>query len=86
MFNRSCATSITAAGFHFAVATASNAQDQLNYHVRPENDGFETAANLELWPRILLHYRYIRYLETSPSRNVVVMAARRSGIPISAAS
>jgi ribosome-associated toxin RatA of RatAB toxin-antitoxin module len=44
---------------------------------------FETAANLELWPRILPHYRYIRYLEQSPNRNVVVMAATRSGIPIS---
>jgi ribosome-associated toxin RatA of RatAB toxin-antitoxin module len=44
---------------------------------------FETAANLELWPRILPHYRYIHYLERSPSRNVVVMAAARSGIPIS---
>jgi ribosome-associated toxin RatA of RatAB toxin-antitoxin module len=44
---------------------------------------FETAANLELWPRILPHYRYIRYLERSPGRNVVVMAATRSGIPIS---
>lgn len=44
---------------------------------------FETAANLELWPRILPHYRYIRYLERSPSRNIVVMAATRSGIPIS---
>jgi ribosome-associated toxin RatA of RatAB toxin-antitoxin module len=44
---------------------------------------FEIAANLELWPRILPHYRYIRYLERSPSRNIVVMAATRSGIPIS---
>jgi ribosome-associated toxin RatA of RatAB toxin-antitoxin module len=44
---------------------------------------FETAANLELWPRILPHYRYIHYLEQSPGRNVVVMAATRSGIPIS---
>ena len=44
---------------------------------------FETAANLELWPRILPHYRYIRYLEHGPSRNIVVMAATRSGIPIS---
>jgi len=43
---------------------------------------FETAANLELWPKILPHYRYIRYLERGPNRNVVVMAARRSGIPI----
>jgi ribosome-associated toxin RatA of RatAB toxin-antitoxin module len=43
---------------------------------------FETAANLELWPKILPHYRYVRYLERGTNRNVVVMAARRSGIPI----
>jgi ribosome-associated toxin RatA of RatAB toxin-antitoxin module len=44
---------------------------------------FETAANLELWPKILPHYRYIRFLERGPDRNVVIMAAERSGIPIS---
>jgi ribosome-associated toxin RatA of RatAB toxin-antitoxin module len=44
---------------------------------------FETAANLELWPKILPHYRYINYLERGPDRNLVVMAATRSGIPIS---
>ena len=44
---------------------------------------FETAANLELWPKILPHYRYIRFLERGADRNIVVMAARRSGIPIS---
>jgi ribosome-associated toxin RatA of RatAB toxin-antitoxin module len=49
----------------------------------PKMTVFETAANLELWPQILPHYRYIRYLERSPGRNVVVMAATRSGIPIS---
>ena len=49
----------------------------------PKMSIFETAANLELWPKILPHYRYIRYLERSPDRNVVVMAATRSGIPIS---
>ena len=43
---------------------------------------FETAANLEAWPRILPHYRYITYYERGPVRNVVKMAARRSGIPI----
>ena len=43
---------------------------------------FETAANLELWPRILPHYRYIRYLERGENRHIVVMAAVRSGIPI----
>lgn len=49
----------------------------------PKAAVFETAANLELWPTILPHYRYIRYLERGPDRNIVVMAARRSGIPIS---
>lgn len=44
---------------------------------------FDTAANLEFWPEILPHYRYIRFLERSRDRNIVVMAARRSGIPIS---
>lgn len=44
---------------------------------------FETAANLELWPKILPHYRYIRFVERGTDRNIVVMAARRSGIPIS---
>src|SRR5439155_265125 len=42
-----------------------------------------TAADLELWPEILPHYRYIHFLQRSPDRNTVVMAARRSGIPIS---
>lgn len=44
---------------------------------------FETAANLELWPKILPHYRYIRFLERGADRSIVVMAAQRSGIPIS---
>ncbi|MBA2269063.1 MAG: SRPBCC family protein [Chthoniobacterales bacterium] len=44
---------------------------------------FETAANLERWPEILPHYRYIKYLERGAERNIVVMAAVRSGIPIS---
>lgn len=49
----------------------------------PKMTIFETAANLELWPKILPHYRYIRYLERGQNRNLVVMAAVRSGIPIS---
>jgi ribosome-associated toxin RatA of RatAB toxin-antitoxin module len=44
---------------------------------------FQTAADLEQWPRILPHYRYIRYLERGPERNIVEMAACRSGIPVS---
>ena len=49
----------------------------------PKEAIFEAAANLELWPQILPHYRYIRYLERGATRNVVVMAATRTGIPIS---
>lgn len=49
----------------------------------PKMEIFETAANLELWPKILPHYRYIRFLERGPDRNIVVMAAQRSGIPVS---
>lgn len=49
----------------------------------PKEVIFETAADLERWPKILPHYRYITYLERSPERNLVVMAAVRSGIPIS---
>jgi len=48
----------------------------------PRERIFETAADLERWPRILPHYRYIHYYEKSPARNVVKMAATRSGIPI----
>jgi ribosome-associated toxin RatA of RatAB toxin-antitoxin module len=49
----------------------------------PKMTIFETAANLELWPKILPHYRYIRYQERGHDRHLVVMAAVRSGIPIS---
>ncbi len=49
----------------------------------PKTAIFDAAANLELWPKILPHYRYIRFLERGRDRNIVVMAARRSGIPIS---
>ncbi len=43
---------------------------------------FETAADLSLWPKILPHYRWIRFLEQSPVRNKVKMAARRKWIPV----
>ena len=43
---------------------------------------FETAADLSGWPKILPHYRYIHYYERGPVRNLVKMAAKRSGLPI----
>lgn len=49
----------------------------------PRDAIFETAADLSHWPDILPHYRYIHYFERSPERNIVKMAAVRSGIPIS---
>lgn len=49
----------------------------------PRMEIFETAAELSRWPDFLPHYRYIHYYERSPERNVVKMAAKRSGIPIS---
>ena len=49
----------------------------------PRESVFETAADLARWPRILPHYRYIRFLEQRQERSIVEMAALRSGIPIS---
>ena len=49
----------------------------------PREAIFETAADLDQWPRILRHYRYIRFLSRRSERCIVEMAARRSGIPIS---
>ncbi len=48
----------------------------------PKQQIFETAADLARWPEILPHYRYIHYYERGPNRNLVKMAATRSGIPI----
>lgn len=48
----------------------------------PREQIFETAADLSRWPEILPHYRYIHYFAKSPTRNIVKMAASRSGIPI----
>ena len=48
----------------------------------PKERIFETAADLSRWPEFLPHYRYIHYYEKSPARNIVKMAATRSGIPI----
>lgn len=51
--------------------------------VAPKEIIFDAAANLERWPTFLPHYRYIRYLERGPVRNIVQMAAKRGMIPIS---
>src|SRR5881296_2982358 len=71
------------AGLHLTLAIISMHKVNSIVMQAPKMAIFETAANLELWPKILPHYRYIRFLESGPDRNVVVMAAQRSGIPIS---
>jgi ribosome-associated toxin RatA of RatAB toxin-antitoxin module len=43
---------------------------------------FETAADLSLWPKILPRYRWVRYIEKSPTKSVVQMAAKRTWIPV----
>ena len=49
----------------------------------PREAIFETIADLEQWPRLLPHYRYVRFIERCADHSVVEMAATRSGIPIS---
>ena len=40
------------------------------------------AADVERWPAILPHYRWVRLLEGGGDRKVVEMAARRDWIPV----
>ena len=40
------------------------------------------AANVERWPQILPHYRWVTLLEGGGDRKVVEMAARRDRIPV----
>jgi ribosome-associated toxin RatA of RatAB toxin-antitoxin module len=44
---------------------------------------FKTIADLAHWPRLLPHYRYVRFLERCADHSIVEMGATRSGIPIS---
>ncbi len=42
----------------------------------------ELAADIERWPEILPHYRWVTLLEGGGDRKVVEMAARRDRIPV----
>jgi aromatase len=77
--------SVVQPGLSFQIITDATAMHKTNSIIMQASRAeiFETAANLENWPKILPHYRYIRYLERDGDRNVVIMAATRSGIPIS---
>ena len=43
---------------------------------------FQVAAQVDKWPEILPHYRWVRVLQRKRRRKTVVMAARRGRIPV----
>jgi ribosome-associated toxin RatA of RatAB toxin-antitoxin module len=43
---------------------------------------FELGANIQDWPRILPHYRYVRVDEASALHKVAKMGATRDGFPV----
>jgi|ERR1051326_3735485 ribosome-associated toxin RatA of RatAB toxin-antitoxin module len=43
---------------------------------------FDTVSNLENWPKLLPHYRWIKTIQDSGEARIVNMAARRGWIPI----
>jgi hypothetical protein len=52
-------------------------------HMRaPVDRAFSAAADVERWPELLSHYRWVRMLERSPDGGVVEMAAWRPFGPI----
>src|SRR6266446_3232397 len=77
------ATSLDWAVLNLIITAYQNAQNQLPAHARAEDGDLRNSGKPGAVPKILPHYRYIRFLERSPDRNIVVMAAQRSGIPIS---
>lgn len=48
----------------------------------PLDEIFRVTSDLEAWPRVLPHYRWIRVLERHGSALIVNMAARRGALPI----
>jgi ribosome-associated toxin RatA of RatAB toxin-antitoxin module len=44
---------------------------------------YHLAAEVERWPELLPHYRWVRLLERAGNRKLVDMAASRDGIPVS---
>lgn len=43
---------------------------------------YRIAADIERWPQILPHYRWVRVLRDASNHRLVEMAARRDGIPV----
>lgn len=44
---------------------------------------FRLAAEVEFWPALLPHYRFVHVLKRAPGRRLVRMGATRDGIPVS---
>src|SRR5688572_8192319 len=44
---------------------------------------YRLAAEVERWPELLPHYRWVTLLERAGNRKLVEMAASRDGIPVS---
>jgi ribosome-associated toxin RatA of RatAB toxin-antitoxin module len=49
----------------------------------PPDAIYPLAAEVERWPELLPHYRWVRLLERSGNRKLVDMAASRDGLPVS---
>lgn len=49
----------------------------------PPRACFRVAADVERWPEILPHYRWVRVLRDDGHERLVEMAARRDAIPVS---
>jgi ribosome-associated toxin RatA of RatAB toxin-antitoxin module len=49
----------------------------------PREKIFALVSELNRWPELLPHYRFVRTLRKGDRGNIVEMAATRSGIPIS---
>jgi uncharacterized membrane protein len=49
----------------------------------PPDQIFRLAAEVEFWPALLPHYRYVRVLRRATDRRLVEMGASRDGIPVS---
>lgn len=56
--------------------------DEHLMHAPPEIC-FRIAADVERWPEILPHYRWVRVLRDDGHERLVEMAARRDAIPVS---
>jgi ribosome-associated toxin RatA of RatAB toxin-antitoxin module len=59
-----------------ADGTAWRLVDEIGVAATPDSV-FAVASDVERWPEILPHYRWVRMLERSPERTVVEMAAWR---------